>query len=88
MIKKTENGIICTDESIGQITEQMQISADECFKAYSALNNAIERLEKIIPQGFYIHGFYGKGDCVKIYKKPEKENCRDLANRSKKNENS
>ena len=63
MNKDTPNGRII---SYCPISSDMERAADECFLAYKALNEKLEKFNATIPEGFNVKSFYGKGDCVII----------------------
>jgi hypothetical protein len=68
--KNTLNGQII---SYGPVTPEMEAAADECFLAYKALDEKMEKFNATIPEGFSVKNFYGKGDCVIIDRKEELE---------------
>ena len=63
MTKDTANGRII---SHCPISPEMEAAADECFAAYKALNEKVEKFNKTIPEGFGVKNFYGIGDCVVV----------------------
>jgi len=63
MHKDTPNGRIISN---CPVSSDMERAADECFLAYKALDEKLEKFNATIPAGFNVKNFYGNGDCVII----------------------
>lgn len=70
---ETKNTFSGTILSHCPISEEIAAAAEDCFLAYTALNEKVEKLKKTLPEGFAIKNFYGKGDCVRIESKKDLE---------------
>lgn len=64
MTHDTPNGRIITHGC--PVSPEMAAAADECFRAYQTLNEKLGKFDSLIPEGFSVKNFYGKGDCVII----------------------
>ncbi len=63
MTKDTPNGRIIAH---CPISPEMEAAADQCFKAYKALNKKLEKFYATLPEGFTVKNFYGSGSLVII----------------------